>query len=49
MMILEFSFMDVVDVLIPPKKRIWLARMLLVGCAVGTVASLISYTIIKGG
>jgi len=49
MMDARFSFMDVVEVLIPPEKRLWLVRLLLIGAAVGTVAVLISYTIVKGG
>jgi len=48
-MILEFSFKDLVDVLIPPEKRLWLVRILLITGALGTVAYMISYTVIKGG
>ena len=49
MMSLEFSFKDFVDVMIPPEKRMFLMRMLLIGCAIGVAAFLISYTVVYGG
>jgi len=46
-MIAEFSLRDLIEVLLP--KPVVIARMLLITSAVGVVAFLIAYTIIKGG
>jgi len=46
---LEFTFKDFIDVMIPNHIRIWILRGVLLGIPTAIAAFLVAYTVIKGG